>query len=181
MGARPCMTYNWFAGAGKANPRARSVLLPRGRCTASSLPRPMVQPQHGGQVCMSGTWRAGSCARRTRTTTGEARHRLRRRASSPPPKATAQGPGPTSHPPRVIVPGCREVKLPLALMPRLLGTAVEDGEVKFSKLMQQNQGTLRVTQRNSQIRKSQVDSGRARAAWQLPIKLWPHLQARSLP
>jgi hypothetical protein len=62
MGARPYMTYSWLAGAKKANRRARSVLLPRGRCTASSSPRPTVQPQTRGQVCMSGTWHAGSCA-----------------------------------------------------------------------------------------------------------------------
>jgi hypothetical protein len=86
-----------------------------------------------------------------------------------------------SHPPRVIVPGCRGVKPLLAPMSRLLGTAAEDGEVKVSKLMQQYQGALRVTQRNSQIRKSRVNSGRAGAVWQSPIKLWPHMQARSLP
>jgi hypothetical protein len=32
-------------------------------------------------------------------------------------------------------------------MPHLLGTATEDGEIRFSKLMQQYQGALRVTER----------------------------------
>jgi hypothetical protein len=48
MGARPCMTRSWLAGAKKANRRARSVLPPRGRCVASSSPRPTVQPQARG-------------------------------------------------------------------------------------------------------------------------------------
>jgi hypothetical protein len=51
-----------------------------------------------------------------------------------------------SHPPRVIVPWRRGVKPPLAPIPRLLGTAAEDGEVKFSKLMRQYRGALRMTQ-----------------------------------
>jgi hypothetical protein len=46
-------------------------------------------------------------------------------------------------------------------MPRLLRAAAEDGEVKFPKLVQQYQGALRVTQRNSQVRKSRVNSGQA--------------------
>jgi hypothetical protein len=79
MGARPCMTYSWLAGAKKANHRARSVLPPRGRCTASSSPRPTVQPQTGGQVCMSSTWHAGSCTQRRQTTVGE---------GTPPPAVT---------------------------------------------------------------------------------------------
>jgi hypothetical protein len=45
----------------------------------------------------------------------------------------ARGPGPTSHIPWAPVPGCREVKPPLAPVPRLLGVAAEYGKVKFSK------------------------------------------------
>jgi hypothetical protein len=48
MGARPYMTCSWLAGAKKANRRARNVLPPRGRCAASSSPRPTVQPQARG-------------------------------------------------------------------------------------------------------------------------------------
>jgi hypothetical protein len=48
MGAQPCMPYSWPAGAKKANRHARSVLQPRGRCVASSSPRPTVQPRAWG-------------------------------------------------------------------------------------------------------------------------------------
>jgi hypothetical protein len=54
------------------------------------------------------------------------------------------GGGPTSHPPWATVPGCREVEPPLAPVPRLLETAVEDREGEFSKPMQRYQGTPRV-------------------------------------
>jgi hypothetical protein len=48
----------------------------------------------------------------------------------------AWGPRPTCHAPGAPVTGCREVAPPLAPIPRLLGAAAEDGEVKFSKPMQ---------------------------------------------
>jgi hypothetical protein len=47
-GARPRMSYSCPTGAKKANRCARSVLLPRGRCAASSSPRPTVQTRAWG-------------------------------------------------------------------------------------------------------------------------------------
>jgi hypothetical protein len=102
-----------------------------------------------------------------------------------------------SHPPWAPVPGCREAKPPLALVPRSLGAAAEDGEVKFSNPMRWYQGTPHVAQQNHKYEGNRsvsredrrdrrwtggnYDSERTEAASQSPIKLWPHLQARSLP
>jgi hypothetical protein len=74
------------------------------------------------------------------TSCGSAPLRLRQKQQP----SLTRGPGPTSHPPRVPVPWCREVKPPIAPIPRLLGAAAEDGEVKFSKLMWQYRGTPRM-------------------------------------
>jgi hypothetical protein len=49
----------------------------------------------------------------------------------------ARGPRPTCHEPGAPVSTYREVAPPLAPVPCLLGAAADDGEVKFSKPMQQ--------------------------------------------
>jgi hypothetical protein len=73
------------------------------------------------------------------------------------------GPGPTSHPPWALVPGCREVEPPLAPVPRFLGAAAEDGEVKFSNPMRRYRGTPRVAQQNHQVRRRWVSQSRGQA------------------
>jgi hypothetical protein len=106
-----------------------------------------------------------------------------------------------SHPPWAPVPEYREVEPPLAPVPHLLGTATEDGEVKFSKLMQRleaprawpnkaikcgghgsvSRGDRRGSRSDQGWTGSNCTSGRAKAANQSSDKLWPHLQARILP
>jgi hypothetical protein len=48
-----------------------------------------------------------------------------------PAQSLAQGPGPTSHPPWVSVPGCREVEPPLTPVLRPLGPVAQDREGEF--------------------------------------------------
>jgi hypothetical protein len=84
---------------------------------------------------------------------------------------------------------------------RVLGAAAEDGEVKFSKPMQRLEASRawpnkaikcgghgsvsrrdrRGSRRDHGRTGSSCINGRAGAASQSPIKLWPYLQARILP
>jgi hypothetical protein len=126
-----------------------------------------------------------------------------RRASSSPPKPTAQsltrGPRPTSHTPWAPVPGCREGEPPLALC--RLGAAAEDREGNFSNqcsgikaprawpgetIMRGGRGLVSRDYRHGSWRDRRRTGGdyvskRTEAARRSPVKLWPHLQARILP
>jgi hypothetical protein len=93
------------------------------------------------------------------------------------------------------VPAYREVAPPLTPLPRLLRATEEDGEVKFSKPMQHleaprawpnkaikcgGHGSVSRRDRHGSRRdqgqtSSNYTNGRAEAACQSPIKLWPHL------
>jgi hypothetical protein len=116
-------------------------------------------------------------------------------------QSLTRGLGPTSHTPWVSVSTCEEGKPPHALVLRLLEAAVEDREGEFSKPMQRYRGTPRVARQNHHVwghgsvsRGDRCGSWRDRrrtgsdyvskhteAARQLPVKLWPHLQARIVP
>jgi hypothetical protein len=48
-----------------------------------------------------------------------------------------------SHPPWALIPAYREVELPLAPIPRLLGATAEDSEGEISKSMQRYRGPAR--------------------------------------
>jgi hypothetical protein len=181
----------------KANRRTRSVLLP-----CSSAPPCF----HCNQ--RSNLWHGGlgphvmHLARRVLCV--EKANRRVKNASPPavvrlfaPAEANnpISGPRPTSHTPWAPVPAYREVALPLAPVPRLLGATAEDREVKFSKPMQHLEAprawpnkTIKCGGQGSVSRRdmcgnrrdqgwtdSNCINGRAGAASQSPIKLWPHL------
>jgi hypothetical protein len=61
------------------------------------------------------------------------------------------------------VPGCREVKLPLAPVLRPLRAAAKDKKGELSKPMQRYQGTPRVAQQNHQVQRPRVSKLRGHA------------------
>jgi hypothetical protein len=158
------MSYSWPARAKKANCRARSVLPPRGRCTASSSPRSTVQPW---------AWGPGPHIRRLACRFLCVEKTDRRVRSMPPPTvahlfASAKSNSPVSNTGAQAresyssgagpwVQRSQTTARANTVPPR---GAAEDGEVKFLKLMWQYRGTARMAQRDRQIRKSWVSQPR---------------------
>jgi hypothetical protein len=65
-----------------------------------------------------------------------------------------------SHTLRALASVCGEGEPLLAPVPRLLGAAAEDREVKISKPMQRYRGTPRMAQQNHQVRRPRVNQPR---------------------
>jgi hypothetical protein len=140
------MSYKLARNAKKANRRTRSMQPPRGyaplhlRRNQRSRRRTSAQGAFNRLVVVRPFIFAA-----TNGQEGEPLHK--ERATAPrlcAPSASLQpavqpltwGPRPTCHAPGAPVSAYREVAPPLAPVPRLLGAAAEDGEVKFSKPMQ---------------------------------------------
>jgi hypothetical protein len=210
-GARPHMSYKLARSTKKANRRTRNVQPPRGcaplhlrrnqrsrrrttaqrACNRPAVIRPFIFAATSGQ---EGEPPRMEHATAPRLCTPSASLQL---AVHPP----AWGPMPTCHAPGAPVSGCRKVAPPLAPILRLLGAVAEDWEDKFSKLVHRleaphawpskdikcgghgpvSHGDKRDSRHDHRRTDSNCINGRAGAASQSPIRLWPHLQARILP
>jgi hypothetical protein len=109
------------------------------------------------------------------------------------------GPRPTCHATGALVTGCGKITPPLAPMPCPLGAAAEDWKDKFLEPVQRleaprawpnsdikghglvSHGNGRGNRRSHRRAGSNCINRRAGAAGKSPIRLWPHLQARTLP
>jgi hypothetical protein len=116
-------------------------------------------------------------------------------------QSVTRGPRPTSRTPWASVPGCRKSEPPLAPVLRLLGAAAEEREGDFLNQCSgieaphawprktiKGGGHRSVSRRDRHGRwrdqrriGGDYVSKHTEAARQSPVKLWPHLQARTLP
>jgi hypothetical protein len=112
-----------------------------------------------------------------------------------------RGPRPTSHTPWALVLGCRKSEPPLTPVLRLLEAITEDREGDFlnqcsgieaphawpgETTRRGGRGSVSCGDRHGSWRDRRRIGGdyvskRTKAARQSPIKLWPHLEARTLP